>query len=44
MAPAAASLCMGALRKGLLMWPPAQPSVTIGQQGRSNCLLQDQGR
>ena len=44
MAPAAMSLCVGALRKGPPMRPPAQPSVTVGRRGWSNCLLQDQGR
>lgn len=44
MAPAAMSLCVGALRKGPPTRPPAHPSVTVGRHGWSNCLLQDQGR
>lgn len=31
MALTATSLCVGALRKGPPMWPPAQPSVVVGQ-------------
>lgn len=44
MALTATSLCVGALRKGPPMWPPAQPSVAAGQGAGATALLQDWGR